>query len=326
MTAANPLSVSVALCTCNGEKFVRAQLDSIVKQTRPPAEIIVCDDRSEDSTVQIIKDFAASSPVPVRWEINPVRLGVTRNFEKTIGLTSGEIIFLADQDDFWHPEKIERTVNCFSNPAVSMVFSNGRVVADDLSSLGYTLWDSVWFDAGEQRRVMYGDALPVLLRHAIAAGATLAFRGSYKAMILPIPNLPHCHDIWITLLLACAGNIYPLNENLIDYRLHASNQVGLKKHGLISQLRMAKWQLRFGAFQYAVDLHQAAIDRLKKYSLLKPEARKLLNEKIEHSRIRHEMPGNWFARLPIVWRETRGRKYALYSYGYKSVLQDLFLR
>jgi hypothetical protein len=145
-------------------------------------------------------------------------------------------------------------------------------------------------------------------------------------LILPIPDLPHCHDIWIALLLACAARIYPLDENLIDYRLHGANEVGLKKHGLMSQIRMARWQLRFGAFQYAADLHQAAMDRLRKHGLLSPDIEVKLKEKIEHSRVRHEMSKHFLARLPIIFREMPTGRYQKYSYGYKSILQDLFLR
>jgi glycosyltransferase involved in cell wall biosynthesis len=324
-STANP-TVSVALCTYNGENFLRAQLDSIAAQTHPPDEIVICDDRSDDSTTKIIESFVAESATPIHWQINPTRLGVTKNFEKAIGLATGDVIFLADQDDLWHPNKISRILLHFSDPRIAHAFSNGQVVDRNSSPLGYALWDSMWFDAVEQQRVRNGDALPVLLRHAVAAGATLAFRASYRPLLLPIPDLQHCHDIWITLLLACAARIYPLNETLIDYRLHSNNEVGLKKHGLLSQIRMARWQLRFGAFQYAAELHQAAMDRLGEHDFLTEPAEWLLNDKIVHSQIRHAMPRSMFSRIPIILRELRNGRYARYSYGYKSVLQDLFLR
>jgi glycosyltransferase involved in cell wall biosynthesis len=333
-STANP-TVSVALCTYDGENFLRTQLDSIAAQTHPPDEIVICDDRSDDSTTKIIESFVAESAIPIHWQINPTRLGVTKNFEKAISLATGDIIFLADQDDLWHPDKVSRILPHFSDmvktkpgtiPRIAMVFSNGQVIDSNGSPLGYTLWDSMWFDSVEQQRRLRGDALPVLLRHAVAAGATLAFRSSYRPLLLPIPDLPHCHDIWITLLLACAAQIYPLNEALIDYRLHSSNEVGLKKHGLLSQIRMARWQLRFGAFQYAADLHQAAMDRLAEHDYLSEPTKWLLEDKIAHSQIRHAMPRSIFNRIPIILRELRNGRYAQYSYGYKSVLQDLFLR
>lgn len=324
MTSFAKPKISVALCTYNGEKFLRAQLDSIAAQAHLPDEIIICDDRSEDATLRIIEEFANGSAISVKHQINPERLGVTQNFAKAIGLTSGDIIFLSDQDDIWHAEKIARMLPYFSRAA--LVFSNGRVIDDNLRSLGYTLWESMWFNQSEQETMRAGQPLPVLLRHAVAAGATLAFKSAYRDLILPIPDLPHCHDIWTTLLLACADKIYPLGEKLIDYRLHTTNQVGLKKHGLLSQIRMARWQLRFGAFQYAADLHRAALTRLQQHNMLSERDKRLLTAKIQHSEIRHAMPRNLSGRLGPVWREFRNHHYAQYSYGFKSVLQDLFLR
>src|SRR5215207_2518174 len=98
--------ISIALCTYNGEQYLQQQLDSFVAQSRPPDELVVCDDRSTDRTVPIVEDFAKRAPFRVELVINETNLGSTRNFEKAIGLCTGDIIFLADQDDVWLPEKL----------------------------------------------------------------------------------------------------------------------------------------------------------------------------------------------------------------------------
>ena len=325
----NPDSLSVALCTFNGEKFLRAQLDSIASQSRAVQEIVITDDQSTDATPEIVRQFAAESAIPVHFHVNPSRLGVTKNFEKAVSLCQGQIIFLCDQDDLWRNDKVARLADCFADPAVGLALSNAQVVNEDLSLAGYNLWQSVWFDAAEQQSVQCGDALPVLLRHAVAAGSTLAFRAVHRSLVLPIPDFPHSHDIWITLLIAAVARICPLDENLIRYRLHASNTVGLKNHNLISQISMARKQISIGAFQYAADLHQAALDRLCQSNLQNPQldrTKSLIAEKISHSRRRHDMPKHRFHRLPVIAQELRAGNYHKYSYGYKSVLQDLFLR
>jgi glycosyltransferase involved in cell wall biosynthesis len=321
-------TVSVALCTCNGERFLRQQLDSIQSQSQPVNEIIICDDCSDDTTAEIVLEFAAETSVPVKWFRNLLRLGVTKNFEKAISLCSGEIIFLCDQDDRWLPQKVEILVGQLGQNPAAMAFSNAAVVKDDLTPLGYRLWSSIWFDDGEQQRVKSGDALPVLLRHAIAAGATLAFRSKYLPLILPIPSLPHSHDIWITLLLACVGNILPIDQDLIQYRLHGANQVGMREYGLLDQIRMARHQLKTSAFANLADLHEAAYARLASQDSypVEPKSLALLQEKIRHSRLRHDMPKRWLSRSGVVLTEIRQRNYQKYSYGWKSVLQDLFLR
>ena len=77
-------SVSVAMATCNGEAWIDAQLASLVGQTRQPDELVVCDDASEDSTLERVRTFAQSAPFPVRIEPRSERIGATANFERAI--------------------------------------------------------------------------------------------------------------------------------------------------------------------------------------------------------------------------------------------------
>lgn len=83
----------------NGERFIREQLDSFLRQTRRPHELVVSDNASSDRTVEIVREFAGRSPFPVRLFINERNIGVTKNFERAIREPSGDIIFLSDCDD-----------------------------------------------------------------------------------------------------------------------------------------------------------------------------------------------------------------------------------
>ncbi len=87
-------------------RFVADQLRSIAAQTRPVDEVVVCDDGSTDGTVDAVAAFAAASPVPVRVVRNARQLGVTKNFEQAVGLCTGDVVLLCDQDDVWHPDKV----------------------------------------------------------------------------------------------------------------------------------------------------------------------------------------------------------------------------
>ena len=87
------------MCTCNGEVYLREQLDSILAQTLPPNELIVCDDASTDGTLAILESFKETCPFTVTIVANKDRVGVGKNFESAIERCSGDIIFLADQDD-----------------------------------------------------------------------------------------------------------------------------------------------------------------------------------------------------------------------------------
>jgi glycosyltransferase involved in cell wall biosynthesis len=100
-------SISVALCTYNGEEFLPKQLDSIKQQTCQVHELIVCDDGSRDATLTILEKFKDSVPFPVHIHQNSSNLGSSKNFEQCLQKCSGEIIFLCDQDDVWMPNKVE---------------------------------------------------------------------------------------------------------------------------------------------------------------------------------------------------------------------------
>ncbi|HEY2971172.1 MAG TPA: glycosyltransferase, partial [Pyrinomonadaceae bacterium] len=111
------MKISVAMCTYNGAPYLREQLNSIAAQTRPPDELVVCDDVSADLTCEIVTSFAASVHFPVRLYVNEQNLGSTKNFERAIGLCEGDIIARSDQDDVWLPEKLRRIEDCLQrNP------------------------------------------------------------------------------------------------------------------------------------------------------------------------------------------------------------------
>ncbi len=78
METKNP-TVAVVMCTYNGEKYLREQMDSILAQTYPIHEIIVQDDRSTDGTVALLRQYAARVP-QMRVYVNGRNLGFNRNF------------------------------------------------------------------------------------------------------------------------------------------------------------------------------------------------------------------------------------------------------
>src|SRR5437879_6214343 len=127
------MRLSIAMCTYNGARFLKEQLDSIASQTCSPDEVIVCDDHSSDGTVQVIERFASGAPFPVKLQVNETNLGSTKNFEKAIGLCQGEVIALADQDDVWSSIKLERLIAAFeSDPNLGLVFSDAQLVDECL--------------------------------------------------------------------------------------------------------------------------------------------------------------------------------------------------
>src|ERR1700749_3753483 len=99
--------VSVVLCTYNGDKYLEAQLQSVLTQTYSSLEIIICDDGSTDSTQQLISSYALKD-ARIRYFFNEKNTGVNKNFEQGFLKAAGEFIAFADQDDIWKPEKIQK--------------------------------------------------------------------------------------------------------------------------------------------------------------------------------------------------------------------------
>ena len=107
------MRISVAMCTYNGANFLPAQLASISDQTRPPDEIIVCDDASNDETRALLERFARTSAIPVSLYFSDQNVGSVKNFERAIGLCTGDVIALSDQDDVWRADKLQLIENAF---------------------------------------------------------------------------------------------------------------------------------------------------------------------------------------------------------------------
>lgn len=221
--------ISVAMCTYNGAKFLPEQLKSIADQTVSVDELVVCDDRSKDDTVEIIKTFAATSRFPVRIHVNEQNLGSTRNFEKCLSLCQGDIIFLTDQDDLWRKDKVQKQV-AFLNarPEIDAVFSDAAMINNDSEPTGKTIWQEIEFD--KARRQIWQDGKPydILFNGFVVTGATLAIRKSCLERLMPFPtHVPDLiHDAWIAVVLSLENKIDFISDTLIFYRIHSSQQVG----------------------------------------------------------------------------------------------------
>jgi len=290
------------MATCEGSSWINDQLESIAAQTRPPDQLVVCDDASQDDTAARVEAFAAHAPFEVSFVRNPTRLGTTRNFEQAVSRCDADVILLADQDDIWLPGN---------------------------------LWQAIAFTATEQAGVESGQATAVFLRHVVAAGTTLAFRGRYRDALLPFPPVHSTHDAWIAFFLAAISDCALIHEPLIHYRLHGENQIGLEKYDLRAQYAQARLQIESRAFARQAEFFEFARARLAALAsnghaaLAEAVSSRTLADidaKIAHCRTRDRMPASFMARLPAIAREASNGRYGLYSYGIKSIAQDLFMR
>lgn len=319
------LRLSVAICTFNGAEYLPQQLESFAAQVRQPDEMVIFDDCSTDNTVQLIKYFSKNVTFPVELHINDQNLGSTKNFEKAIGSCKGDIIVLSDQDDVWHPCKLELLEEVFKKfPNAGMVFSDAAVVDKDLNELGYRLWDASGFGAKQQRLMGRGQYLQVLLRRTTVTGATMAFRSTFRDLILPIP-FNFVHDEWISLLLGAVSELRFVPQPLILYRQHGNNQIGGSKKGFGCQLEEAS-HYRSAAYREYFDKYALVKERLLSAGKLgaKTLPIELIEQKMKHLRKRASLPPNRLLSVYLILWEALTLGYTRYSNGWKSVAKDLF--
>lgn len=236
---ADDFKISVAMCTFNGAAFVEAQLESILAQSRCPGEIIICDDGSTDGTIDVAKKIAHKCPDRIRIVRNEQRLGYCRNFESAIRLTTGDIIFLSDQDDVWLPDKVAAIVSSFAEgPEVVLVYSDAVLTDVELRPTG---------TAFNRRRGIELRKTPSLreLSHGIAFnGPMMAFHSRLKPLVLPISplSLQWGHDHWIAFIAYAVGELRVIDRPLVYYRRHGKNEGGDAEldGGLLHQWRVVR--------------------------------------------------------------------------------------
>jgi glycosyltransferase involved in cell wall biosynthesis len=215
--------ISVALCTYNGERYIRQQMDSILHQDETPDEIVICDDGSTDHTDEIVAEIVSQSMVTCYFYKNEKNLGYIHNFEKAISLCKGNIIFLSDQDDVWHKNKIQRMMRHFANPHVMMVHHNDVLVDASSHVLLQSYWDGMGFPLKKFRK---NDMSPLFLRNYIQ-GSACAFRKCVFDVASPFPDCA-VHDEWLALIAMQLGLIVSIEETLMDYRQWGNNSIGVQ--------------------------------------------------------------------------------------------------
>ena len=329
------MTLSIALCTYNGESYLLEQLQSILHQVRPPDELVVFDDASTDQTVGLLRDFAARQRTfPVRIHVNPRTVGPSMNFQQAIAACQGTIISLCDQDDVWLPDKLARVETAFQDdPSLGFVFGNAEICDAECRPLGYRLWDSIGFAGRLVRRSKRGLAFDVVLRRNVVTGATMAFSARFRPLVLPIAPA-WIHDAWIALLISAIAPVVAIREPVMLYRQHPKQHLGALRRSYRQQYHTAK-MMRRSQFQHEADWHEAAFERLvhamkgledggQTYAVPQ-RALALLREKIRHCRSRSAIRQRECSRVLPIMTEFLTLRYQRFSLGWKSVAQDIFL-
>jgi len=319
------------MCTYNGAEFLPAQLQSIITQSRPPDEIVICDDGSTDNTQPLLEKFAAESPVPITVHINDHNLGSVKNFERAISLCTGDVIALSDQDDVWRNDKLQLFEGVLNNSSAGLVFSDAAIVDEALNPLNRRMWDEVGFDAHKRKLVRAGRAFEVLVTGWTVTGATMAFRSRFVKLSLPIPDeIAMIHDGWIALTIAAVADVVAVDEPLIQYRQHAQQQIGAPaRKDAAPELRgMQAVETAFRRRNSSAGLHKI-LETLEARLLAQGsnfDTRKALSfvsDYAFHLNVRANLPQRRLNRVPTILRELLSLRYHEYANGFKSAAKDL---
>lgn len=197
----------MCMATKNGELYLREQVESILAQLSSEDELVVSDDQSTDQTLNILSGF--SDP---RIKVHHSgRRGITGNFENALYHSKGEIIFLADQDDVWHPRKIQRMTTFLEGSDI--------VVCDcDIFSTNRGINTKSFFELNRSGRGF----LKNLFRNSYM-GCCMAFRREVLTRALPFPVGVAMHDMWIGLIGEMYFKTAFLKEPLVSHRRHGMN-------------------------------------------------------------------------------------------------------
>lgn len=227
-----PMPVSVAMAVCNGERFVRQQIDSTLSQLGQDDELVISYDESVDRTLHIVQERSETDHrIKVISNPNP---GIAGNFEHAIAACSNGIIFISDQDDIWLPGKRDRVVETFDKSNADLVIhngyhvdSNGKRVSEDFFSL---------YGAGKGFARNFAKS-----RYS---GCCMAFTKDSAAWILPFPRAVDCYDRWIVSICELHGKVELIDDVLLEHRMHDNNATPKSPRGLgaiaLSRIHLAR--------------------------------------------------------------------------------------
>jgi glycosyltransferase involved in cell wall biosynthesis len=224
--------ISIAMATYNGEQFLLEQLESILKQTYKNIEIIICDDNSTDTTLQILESYKKKLPITIIQ--NKKNYGIITSFENALNLCKGEFIALSDQDDIFFPEKLEIL---YKNIGKSLLIHSDSIVIDEFNNIIFSSHFKKFKDKNKYNFTDY-------LKGNNVTGNSVLFKKDLLQFALPFPKNIRIHDHYLAMCASYTNNIIYYPKTLQYYRQHKSNAIGVKKSSYNNFLKNLKKDIR----------------------------------------------------------------------------------
>lgn len=258
--------ISVVLPCFNGERFIEKQIMSILNQSYKNIELVIVDDKSTDNTVEIVSGFAHKFP-QIKFYQNTTNLGLNKNFERAISLTTGDYIALSDQDDIWLPTKLEELLNAIGNHW--LVFSNSGLINEDEEEIEGALLENFSLERQSFKSISLNN---------FVTGHTTLIKRQLLNYAMPIPSSGY-YDWWLGFVAIYHNKITFLNKQLTLYRIHSASIIQQE------EMRVNRKEITSTELYYRSTLSN--FSNLENYKFLKREDQRFLKRLGELYRIRN---------------------------------------
>lgn len=221
MSTNSSTPLAVVLATCNGARYLEQQMQSLLLQTRQPDLLLIVDDASDDATPQLLEQYASLPNVNVSK--NEKRIGANENFKQAVAaVPDGYDIAFCDQDDYWLPEKLERSVELLhalnAAPQQPALIYSDLILMDEQDQM---INASVHQQRGQHR---YQHVWDTFMYGNMVSGCTIVMNSAMKQVMAAMPPTEEfIYDAWLAMVGFSFGKIDCLSQPLIRYRQHSSN-------------------------------------------------------------------------------------------------------
>ncbi|MDC7294829.1 glycosyltransferase [Butyrivibrio sp. DSM 10294] len=232
--------ISVAMAAYNGEKFIEEQLESILDQTLPVDEVIICDDRSSDRTAEVVRNFIEKHDLQDRFffSVNEKNLGYASNFVNALRKTTGDYILFCDQDDIWVSDRVEKMVGVLrDNPAAELIGSEFEPFKCSEDAPDPQKWELATFRNDESLQKMEFNSANIFIG---CQGCTMAMRRSFLDEVDSFWYEGWAHDEFVWKLALARESLYFYHKVTLKRRLHSSNVTLHKEHQNDKRLKYLK--------------------------------------------------------------------------------------
>lgn len=229
--------IDILMATYNGERYIKAQIESLLCQTYRDWHLIARDDGSMDKTVNILCEYKKRFPGRISILENKERLGASLNFGESLKKSTASYVMFCDQDDLWLPEKIKMSFDRmleleakYGKEKPLLLFTDLTVVDKELNVMAKSFWEYEGLNPDNT-------TINRLLIQNVVTGCTTIMNKKLKDLSIPIPPDAIIHDWWTALVASVFGHIEYIRVPTVLYRQHGRNDVGAKKRGLLEALR-----------------------------------------------------------------------------------------